>query len=213
MIPGGASAVFACVLAFAASTPAYMVAVYSHPGEPMKPEEMRAFALAVKEDPDARSESFTAKVSDKAVLSAEFSVPPGVSAYFWSDETFVRDGYAMAGEAAQYESFVPSSEDVPSEATGVTAPEKVFATLLRQASLSSSGGLTLAYSVATAGQVGIEAVGINGQRFGKWRVTEAAAGEYVRAFSLNAAAKGPIFVRWTYRDVETVKKVIPATRD
>jgi len=198
----------AAVVLFTVPAQALMIAVYTREGEPMKLEEMKAFALAVKEDPDQVHESFSHKISDKSVLSSKFTVPSGVSAFFWSDETFTRNGYKMGGDAAHYEADIPSEGVLAKEAIDDVAPERIFATALRQASVMS-GTLRLDYSVAGSGRVVVETIGINGQRFGRWNISEVAAGEYRRSFGLNRVTKGPFFVRWTHGNVQVVQKVNP----
>jgi hypothetical protein len=205
-----ASLLMVC-LAFTVPTHARMVAVYVPKGVTMNVDELKAFALAAQDKPEgARSDGLTFKLSEKAVLTAEFSVPPGVSAYFWADETFSRSGYVMGGEGAHYEADIPSEEVLAKPGLDADAvAEKVFPTEFRSASLAA-GKLTLAYSVTKSGRVLIEAYGANGQRVGSWRVHEA-AGDHARSFGLNSASKGPLYVRWTAGNMQAVRKVTPAS--
>lgn len=204
-------AALALALVMAAPARATMIAIYLPPGKALEVETLKALALEVKNNPEAaRNAEFSCKTSAKSVLTAEFSVPPGASAYFWSDETFSRDGYVMGGEAAHYEVEVASEEALAKPGLDVEAtPEKVFSTELRSAVLSART-LNLAYSVTKPGMVKIDVFGANGQRAAGWRLEEG-AGEHVRSFAMRATAKGPLYVRWTAGNTQAVRKINPAS--
>lgn len=190
---------------------AAMVALYIPKESTMRVEELKKLALSVREKREiALPEAFTYKTSDAAVLTEEFSVPEGMSAYFWADETFSRDGYVMGGEGAHYEADFPLEEEaLAKEALDVVGPDKVYPTEFRMASIMA-GSLNLTYSVTKPGQVSIEAYGMNGQRVGHWRVPEL-AGEHTRSFELNVTTKGPLYIRWMAGNTQAVRRVLPAT--
>lgn len=211
------------ILSLASPARAYLVAVYGPPDKEIRVEEMRALARAVldlRADPDdpekaarAQSDHFTVKVSDTAVLTAEFSVPPNVSAYFFADESLVYADYVMAGESVEYEVEFPEQDTaVGKGALPVRASVKTYVTALRRAS-TGHGDLRLAYSLSTPGRVQVEAVGLDGRGLGKWSFDEPSAGNFERVFSLNVPAKGPFYVRWTHGDAQTVRKVNSAASE
>lgn len=201
----------AVCLALALPAQALMVAVYSSKESPASIEELKALALGVKEDRDAAApEGLTYIVADEAVLSAEFSVPEGASAYFWADQTFeTTEGFRMDGNTAHFEADFPVEEALAKEALDVGVPEKVYPTEFRNATFAA-GNLNLAYSVTKPGRVLIEAYGMNGQRVGSWRIHEA-AGEHARSFGLSTVAKGPLFVRWTAGNTQAVRRAAPVS--
>lgn len=205
------SIVFMACLALALPAQALMVALYFPEDNSASVEELKTLALAVNEDGDAAlPEGFTYKVADEALLTEEFSVSDGQSAYFWADQTFeTADGFRMEGITAHFEADFPVDEALAKEALDVGLPEKVYPTEFRNAALTADH-LSLAYSVTKPGRVTIEAYGMNGQRVGRWRIHEA-AGEHVRSFGLSTVAKGPLFVRWTAGHTQAVRRVAPVS--
>lgn len=203
-------ALMAC-LALALPAQALMVAVFADKGSTASLEQLKAFSRAVQQNRDATpTEGVTYKSAPHALLTEEFSVTEGVSAYFWADETFESaEGFRMEGVTAHFEADFPVEEALAKEALDVErGPAIVYTTALRHAH-AVQGSLTLGYSVAQAGRVKVEAIGLNGQRFGRWTFSEPGAGAYERSLTMNRAVKGPFYVRWSHGNVQAVQKVVP----
>lgn len=221
------------LLALVPASHALMVAVYAK-ADKADVETMRTIAREVKArhaaladsvgagevvndavEASSLGEGYSVKVAETSVLSAAFSVPEGVAAYFLTDGALVYRGFEMKGASVR---FVQTGSDAfaPALAKGAlpveAPPAKVYATALIGASLGH-GGLQVGYSVAAPGRVSIETFGVNGERLGKWIVSEATAGEYRRVFSLRRPAKGPVFLRWSTGEARAVRTVPSASRD
>lgn len=204
------SAPAALALALAAlPARAALIAVYTAPGEPLALEAMIAFARALKANPEARDARFAARVSDASALTSGHSVPPRVSAYFWSDAPVDADsGYRMEGETAWH--VTELAAEAPASAR--LEPAKAWSSALREASLRG-GSLEVAYSLSAPGTVTLEAFAPTGRRLGAWRWHENRPGLFERSLTAPRAAPGAMMLRWTAGGTRAERKVfVPASR-
>jgi hypothetical protein len=202
--------IFAVVVGLPSLTHAMLIAVYTQPGDSLPLEEVRALARSIRENPGTSIDvRFIARVADSSVLSSDFSVPPGVSAYFWSDQTYGHAGFQMLGTQACFESGIPKSAeeliDTMAQTTDI-APVIVWTTAFQGASMDSKH-LQLRYTLSEPGQVSVEVYGMNGRSFGRWNWQEAASGRFQRSFELNRAPPGTVLVRWSYGKVQVIRKI------
>jgi hypothetical protein len=190
-----------------------MIAIYTLPGMPLVPEEAQALVQALREgrDPPAGA-AYTHRVAGTSVLSADFSVPPGVSAYFWSDQAYRHDGFMMQGDYARFEAELatvePALPALGKKALGTDADPagKAWATELQ--ALSADGGkLSLDYSVSRSGRISVEARGLDGRRLGDWKWDAEAGGAYRKILDMERIPPGIFLVRWSYGNVEVTRKV------
>jgi len=179
-------------------------------------EEAASVIEALQRDPDfTPANGLTVRVAPRPILTPEFSVPPGVSAYFWSDTTYEWAGIQMLGEQATFESRFPSADtaraaDTVAQETPIT-PAKVWGTAFEGVSLNSRG-LQLRYSLAASGPVSVEVYGLNGRTFRRWSWREDAPGRFQRTFDLEQQLGSVAFARWTYGKVQIIRRIVSAQK-
>lgn len=211
------NAFFAISLVIAATpgvSHATMIAVYSRPGDILHPEEAVALANALRQNPAALvAKQFTVRMADSSVLSPEFSVPPGVAAYFWSDQPFVLRGFAMKGIQSTFERAAsPSVEDTAktnvlneTAVTGIAVPTS-WTNEFQGASLDSKR-IQLRYTLSGPGRVSVEIYGMNGRNYERGAWEEASSGPYERFIDLNMATQGPVLVRWRCGEKQVTRRI------
>jgi hypothetical protein len=191
-----------------------LIAVYSLPGKPLPVEEAAKRAAAARLYPvlDA-GERFTVKIADSSILTSEFSVPPGVSAYFWSDQTFRHQGFVMQGASAYFESGIapvggtPASAPDTGQKTSGIARVAAWTSELRGVSLDSKR-LQLRYTVSAPGRVSVEAYALTGRNLGRWTWEETSPGLHNRSLNLDPVPRGAILIRWTQGNGRGVGRLI-----
>jgi hypothetical protein len=193
-----------------------MIAVYSRPGMSFSAEEAATCAGALRLDPAAPvDERFLVRVSDSSVLSSEFSVPPQVSAYFWSDQTFEHDGFVMEGNGATFESgSLPAAVAEATDIAADTAEGTVriggagaWKSEFQGASLESKR-IQLRYTLSGPGRVSVEAYGLDGRSLGRWNWEEGSSGSYRRSVELGRAPPGVFLLRWNHGNREGVRRLV-----
>lgn len=198
---------------------ATLVAVYSRPGERLPPSPdslVQAFKLNPAAVPESR---FTFKISDSSVLSPEFSVPSGVSAYFWSDRTFELRGFAMQGVQATFLNVLPllaaqalaAAEDtLPNAIEPSAVTRNTSGNPLRndfQGVTLESNGLRLAYTLAQPGRVSLEAFGLDGRTLRRWTWEEAASGALRHSVAWPGRPRGAYWIRWSCGDLQVIRRI------
>jgi hypothetical protein len=181
---------------------ATLIAVYSRPGENLSPEKAAAQAVALHFNRTAATDpAFRIKISDCAVLSTEFSVLPGVSAYIWSDETITVRGFVMKGAHLTFDRTKQAEPKVV--AIVALAGDPVH---FHNASLDA-GGLELAYTLSRPGRVSVEVRTLNGRALGRWNWEESSAGFLRKHVGLDRAPTERLFVRWSAEGAHEVRAV------
>ena len=184
---------------------ATMIAIYSRPGEPLAVEEAALLAQALKGNPATpQDEKFIIRMVDISILSPDFSVPPRVSAYFWSDETFEYRGFTMEGVESTFETANASTNN-DKEVTSITIG-KALRTELLGATLDSKR-IEVRYVLSAPGRVSLELYDLNGSNLGRWNWRETASGSLQHTVDLNPGHRGIVLMRWNYGDVQTVRKI------
>ena len=201
---------FSLILGLPSASQAMLIAVYTQPGDSLPLEEVAALAAALRQNPDFTSgDKFAVRIADSSVLSADYSVPPGVSAYFWSDRTYEHRGFQMLGAHAYFLSEHPveasAAEDTVAQATDV-APVIAWVTAFQGASMDSKH-LQLRYTLSEPGRVSLEVYGMNGRNYGRWNWEEASSGQYQRSVELNRAPGGATLVRWSCGNIQVIRRI------
>jgi len=219
----------ACALFLSAvpsAVQATLVAIYSRPGEAL-PRSPDSLVQACKLSPAGLGSKFTFRISDSSVLSPEFSVPPGVSAYFWSDHTFEPRGFMMQGVQATFLNALPAltaqALATPDDtlAAGNLLTESVTGdksgNLFRnefQGVTLESNGLRLAYVLARPGPVSLEAFSLDGRTLRRWNWNDAASGAIQHFVAWPGRPRGAYGIRWTPQgqqgEAQAVRWVAPA---
>ena len=200
---------------------ALLVGVYTLPGDSLSVREAAGLVASVRENNAVPTGGrYAVKVSDSLLessqLTPEFSVPEGVSAFFWSDLPYEYAGFEMHGTQALFESGIDKlaelrgdsaadSGGIGAKTTGMPIPIP-WKTEFQDALLDSKQ-IQLHFTLSEPGRVSVEVYGMDGRAFGRWNWEETSPGQYQRAFELNRATQGTVLVRWTYGDIQVIRKV------
>lgn len=219
-----------CALFLSAAAPssvqATLVAIYSRPGEAL-PRSPDSLVQAFKLNPTGLESRFTFRISDSSILSPEFSVPPGVSAYFWSDRTFEPRGFLMQGVQATFLNALPAlaaqalaapedtlaAKNLLTESVTGEKPGNLFRNHFQGITLEPDG-LRLAYVLAQPGPVSLEAFSLDGRTLRRWNWNDAASGAIQHSVAWPDKPRGAYWIRWTPQDrqgdAQAVRWIAPA---
>jgi hypothetical protein len=184
-----------------------LIAVYSPPGEALALEDMEAVIRTLRENPEAvPGPRFTHRVSAECLLTPEFSVPAGVSAYFWSDQSCRTEaGYRMEGVSARHR------VDLDAPTPTAVQPEAPVAGGARITGVSGAslrdGRLTVSYTLAESAPVTLDAFSAAGRRLGSWHWREGGSGRFERSVRM-PRAPGVVMLEWRAGNTRMHRKVL-----
>jgi hypothetical protein len=210
------SSVFATALVILAApgfSHATLIAIYSRPGESLPADAAASLVQTLRATPnDPVNQKITVRVADTSILSSDFSVPPGVSAHFWSDQTFEYRGFAMEGTQSTFEIGLPSGmggaekpEVLKDTVVTRVASAMPLTTGLLGVSLDSKR-IEIRYILREPGRVSLELYDLNGRNLGRWIWREVSSGQFHRAVESNQAPRGTVLMRWNSGEVQAVRK-------
>ena len=199
---------------------ATIIMVYTKNGTKDSMEEMKSAAALLRQElnnpatslgngqPSFPNDKFGYVISNNSsVLNKDFSVAPGVSAYFWSDGPVKAEkGFEVRGGPVAFER---ARVQVAKKDDGGVKKANLIAKNSLSHVVMNGRFIHLDYVMSKPGSITLQIFGMNGRSLGRWNWEDMASGTHVKDVELGSIPKNSmLFVRWGSGNAHSVQKVV-----